>query len=171
MTISQEAELEEQKERQDSCPRHYQHTLLLTASMPATSLNYYYLHCACLLIIGLQRDFQTGILFFFFFFQMGIFVTQWRSEFPGQSIRASRGQASCPSSDCGRCAQTLHQFLWPVSVRFPVNPGHRSLPELQERTTQLHTPTALPCSDDSLLLFSSTFSLQPKQDHRGMAYP
>lgn len=95
---------------------------------------------------------------------MGIFVTQWRSEFPGQSIRASRGQASCPSSDCGRCAQTLHQFLWPVSVRLPVNPGHRSLPELQERTTQLHTPTVLPCSDDSLLLFSSTFSLQPKQD-------
>lgn len=170
MTISQAAELEEQKERQDSCPRHHQHTLLLTASMPATSLNYYYLHCACLLNQSSER-FPNGYFSFFFFFQMGIFVTQRRSEFPGQSIRASRGQASCPSSDCGRCAQTLHQFLWPVSLRLPVNPGHRSLPELQERTTQLHTPTALPCSDDSLLLFSSTFSLQPKQDHSGMAYP
>lgn len=128
--ISEEAKLEEQK-RHHSCPRPAQLPALPTASMPASSLGYYYPCCSCLLHRTSKR------------FPNGNVCDPVRSEFPGPSIRASRGQASCPSSDGGRCAQTLNQFLWPVSARLPVNHGCRSVSELQQRTTRTHTPTAL----------------------------
>lgn len=51
-----------------------------------------------------------------------------------------------------------------LSVRLPVNPGHQSVPELQ------HT-AVLPCSDDSLLLCSDTFSLWPQWDRLRVACP
>lgn len=63
----------------------------------------------------------------------------------------------------------MNQFLSRISFRHPVNPGHWSVPELQQHTTRIHTPTDLPCLDDSLLLFSSTFSLKSESHQNSLS--